>query len=120
MPVNFENYHPNNLPNEGTNGRRILEHLAQHPQLGFTPSELSDELEISRGSVGTTLSRLEDRGLVRHKGDYWAINLEAYNAQTASEIGLQAIADQFEGDHYDTNPDWDDGLQDVNADTNVE
>ncbi|MDX1746949.1 MAG: helix-turn-helix domain-containing protein, partial [Halobacteriales archaeon] len=68
MPVDFESYHPSNLPTEGTNGRRILEHLAQHPELGFTPSELADELEIPRGSVGTTLSRLEERGLVRHKG----------------------------------------------------
>ena len=115
MPVDFESYHPNDLPNEGTNGRQMLEYLAQHPELGFTPSELADELEIPRGSVGTTLGRLEERGLVRHKGDYWAINIEAYDAQTASEIGLRAVAEQFEGDQYDTNPDWDAGLSDVDA-----
>jgi len=120
MPVDFESYTPNNLPDEGTNGRRILEHLAQYPELGFTPSELADELEISRGSVGTTLSRLEERGLVRHKGEYWAINIQAYDAHAASEIGLRAVADQFEGDHYDTNPDWDAALPDVNAETSDE
>ena len=120
MPVDFESYHPSNLPNEGTNGRRILEHLAQYPELGFTPSELADELDISRGSVGTTLSRLEERGLVRHKGEYWAINIEAYDAQTASEIGLRSVADQFEGDQYDTNPDWDAELPDVDAETSGE
>jgi type IV secretory pathway ATPase VirB11/archaellum biosynthesis ATPase len=48
----------------GLTGRRILERLAQHPKLGFTPSELADALEILRGSVGTTRSRLEERGLV--------------------------------------------------------
>ena len=115
MPVDFESYHPSNLPNEGTNGRQILEYLAQNPELGFTPTELADEINIPRGSVGTTLSRLEERGLVRHKGKYWAINIEAYDAQTASEIGLQAVAEQFKGDHYDTNPDWDAGLPDVDA-----
>ena len=104
MPVDFESYHLNDLPDEGTNGRRILEHLAQHSELGFTPSELADELDIPRGSVGTTLSRLDERGLVRHKGEYWAINIEAYDAQTASEIGLRAVADRFEGDHDRTGP----------------
>ncbi|WP_136602853.1 MarR family transcriptional regulator [Salinigranum halophilum] len=120
MPVDFESYHPSNLPDEGTNGRRILEHLAQHPELGFTPSELADALDIPRGSVGTTLGRLEERGLVRHKGEYWAINIEGYDAQTASEIGLRAVADQFEGDHYDENPDWDAALLDVDAEANDE
>jgi DNA-binding IclR family transcriptional regulator len=70
MPVDFESYQPNDLPDAGTNGRRILEHLAQHPELGFTPSELAEELEVPRGSVGTTLSRLKERGLVRDKGEY--------------------------------------------------
>jgi len=120
MPVDFDRYHPSNLPNEGTNGRRILEYLAQHPDLGFTPSELANELDIPRGSIGTTLSRLEERGLVRHKGEYWAINIEAYDAQSASEIGLQAVAEQFEGDHYDENPDWDASLPDVDAETSNE
>ncbi|WP_318570451.1 helix-turn-helix domain-containing protein [Salinigranum marinum] len=55
----------NDLPDEGTNGRRILEHLARHSELWFTPSELADELDIPRGSVGTTLSRLNERGVVR-------------------------------------------------------
>ncbi len=115
MPVDFENYHPTDLPEEDTNGRRILEFLAENPELGFRPAELATELEIPRGSVGTTLRRLEQRGFVRHKGEYWAINVEAYDAHTASEIGLQTVAEQFEGDHYDRNDDWDAGLPDIDA-----
>lgn len=116
MPVDFESYHPSDLPTENTNGRQILEYLAQNPELGFRPSELAEELNIPRGSVGTTLRRLEQRGFIRHKGDYWAINLEAYDAHTASEIGLKAVAEQFEGDYYDQNPEWDAELSDINAD----
>ena len=107
MPVDFETYHPTELPGENTNGRLILEFLARNPELGFRPSELCEELDVPEGSVGTTLRRLEQRGLVRHKGPYWAINPEAYDAQMASEIGLLAVADAFEGDYYDRNPDWD-------------
>lgn len=110
MPVDFERYQPTDLPDEGTNGRRILEFLADHPDLGFRPSELATELDIPRGSVGTTLSRLESRGLIRHKGEYWAINPEAYDAQTASLVGMETVASAFEGDYYDRNPDWDTDL----------
>jgi len=120
MPVDFESYHPTDLPDEDTNGRRILEFLASNPDLGFRPSELAEETGISRGSMGTTLRRLEQRGFVRHKGEYWAINREAYDAHTASEIGLQTVAEQFEGDYYDQNPDWDADLEDLEADTDDE
>ncbi|MCU4741236.1 MarR family transcriptional regulator [Halobacteria archaeon AArc-m2/3/4] len=115
MPVDFESYYPTDLPDENTNGRRILEFLATHPDTGYRAGELAAELDIPRGSVGTTLSRLESRGLVRHKGEYWAINPEAYDAHTASLIGLQTVAEQFDGDYYDRNPDWDADLPDLSA-----
>jgi len=116
MPVDFESYRPSDLPDEDTNGRRILEFLARNPELGFRPSELAEELDIPRGSVGTTLRRLEQRGLVRHKGEYWAINAEAYDAHTAAQIGLRAVADAFAGDGYDRPDDWDADLPDLDAD----
>jgi len=120
MPVDFESYRPSDLPDEDTNGRRILEFLAHSPELGFRPAELAAELEIPRGSVGTTLRRLEQRGLVRHKGEYWAINAEAYDAHTAAEIGLRAVADAFAGDGFDRNDDWDAGLPEIDPDETVD
>lgn len=113
MPVDFESYHPNDLPDEGTNGRRILEFLASHPEKGYRAGELAEELDVPRGSVGTTLDRLEARGFVRHKGKYWAINPEAYDARTASLVGLATVAERFEGDYYDCHPDWDAELPDL-------
>ncbi|RBI58649.1 MarR family transcriptional regulator [halophilic archaeon] len=113
MPVDFDSYQPSNLPKEDTNGRRILEFLADNADLGYRAGELAEELALPRGSVGTTLTRLENRGLVRHKGDYWAINPDAYDAHTASLIGLETVAMEFEGDYYDQNPDWDADLPDL-------
>lgn len=120
MPVDFENYQPTELPDEDTNGRRILELLAANPELGYRAGELAEELDIPRGSVGTTLSRLERSGFVRHKGEYWAIDPDAYDAHAASVIGLTAVAEQFEGDYYDRNPDWDADLPDLDEQENDE
>ena len=47
---------------------------------------------------------------MRHKGEYWAINPDAYDAHTASLIGLSAVSEQFVGDYYDENPNWDANL----------
>ncbi|WP_435064370.1 MarR family transcriptional regulator [Halobaculum sp. EA56] len=115
MPVDFESYRPTDLPDEGTNGRRILEFLADRPDLGYRAGELAAELDIPRGSVGTTLSRLEERGLVRHKGEYWAIDPTAFDAHAASSVGLRTVAEEFAGDYYDENPDWDADLPDLNS-----
>lgn len=113
MPVDFESYHPTDLPGEDTNGRKILEFLAENPETGYRPREIADALDLPRGSVGTTLSRLYDRGFVRHKGDYWAINPDAFDAHVASMIGLATVAEQFEGDYYDENPEWAEELSDL-------
>lgn len=71
---------------EGTQPYRILQFLAVRDDKAFTQTEIHEATGIKRGSVGAALSRLEDRGLVRHRGRYWAIakddRLASYAAQT--------------------------------------
>ena len=101
MPVNFQEYDPDDdrgglRLTEGSNAYTVLRFLAQSPEQGFTPKEISGETGVPRGSVGTTLSRLQTRGLVRHKEPYWAIGdddrLAAYSAMIH---GTDAAADRF-------------------------
>jgi len=70
---------------EGTQPYRILQFLAENNDQAFTQTEIHEATTIKRGSVGAVLSRLEDRGLVRHRGRYWAIaaddRLTSYAAQ---------------------------------------
>jgi predicted transcriptional regulator len=76
MPVVFDDYDADTGRidlSDGTNAHTILTFLATNPDQGYTPHEIAEATHVKRGSVGTTLSRLEDRGLVRHKGDVWAI-----------------------------------------------
>jgi len=58
---------------EPTNAEIILQFLASNPEQAYTPKEIHEATEVTRNSVGVVLSRLEDRGLVRHRGEYWAI-----------------------------------------------
>ncbi|MXV61846.1 MarR family transcriptional regulator [Natronorubrum sp. JWXQ-INN-674] len=85
---------------EGTQPYRLLQFLATHSDQAFTQTELHEATGIKRGSVGAALSRLEDRGLVRHRGRYWAIaeddRLASYAAQTnASSV---STTDDYYGD----------------------
>lgn len=56
-----------------TNAEEILSFLASNPEHAYTPKEIHEATDVARGSVGVVLSRLEDRELVRHRGEYWAV-----------------------------------------------
>jgi DNA-binding IclR family transcriptional regulator len=90
MPINIDRFdeEPTEALNlqQGTQPYQILQFLAEHDDKAFTQTEIHEATDINRGSVGAVLSRLEDRGLVRHRGRYWAIGeddrLASYAAQT--------------------------------------
>jgi DNA-binding transcriptional ArsR family regulator len=112
MPIKFESYEPDeDSPRleltEGSNAYEILQFLAAHPETGFKPKEISDETGVPRNSVGVTLSRLEDRNLVRHKEPYWAIGeddrLAAYGAMVqGTKTARDRFGDEEWGDWQET------------------
>jgi len=81
---------------DGTNADRVLEFLADQPENAFTRKEIQEASEINPGSIGVVLTRLEAKGLVRHKGKYWAIaeddRLAAYQSML---LGTRAANDRF-------------------------
>jgi CRP-like cAMP-binding protein len=85
---------------EGTQPRRILRFLADNPETAFTQTEIHEATGIKRGSVGGVLSRLESRGLVRHRGRYWMVakddRLAAYSAQKSAS-SASVTDNYFEG-----------------------
>jgi len=62
---------------ELTNAERVVRFLYRYDDKAFTPSEIAEGAGVKNSSIGTVLRRLEQRDLVRHKGDYWAIGDEA-------------------------------------------
>lgn len=87
---------------EGRNAHTILSFLAEHPEQGFTPTEIHDATEIPYGSIGPTLKRLEARDLVRHKEPYWAIGSDE---QLALYAGMHATIDAIEARFGAEDPD---------------
>jgi len=85
---------------EGTQPYRILQFLAENSDQAFTQTEIHESTSIKRGSVGSVLSRLEDRSLVRHRGRYWAIadddRLASYAAQT--QASSASTTDDYYGE----------------------
>lgn len=109
MPVKFDEYEPASGDHDraidpSSNAYAILSFLAEHPDAGFSPAEIHEATEIPRGSVGTTLRRLEDRGLVRHKEPYWAADRRGIEAYEAVLRGLEAVETSTTYDWGDADP----------------
>lgn len=119
MPVEFDAYQPDQGRIdliEGTNAWKLLSVLLEHRGVGFTAKELHDQTGVARGSVNPTLNRLEQAGLVRHKGDYWAATEDdRLAAASAAVLGLQAIDEAYEDDWYGRHPGWTEDIEDIDV-----
>jgi len=100
MPIDIETFETSTedrLQNSGeTNADRVMRFLAGHPDHAFTQSEIRDATDVKAGSISVVLSRLEDRGLVRHKGNYWALGEDDEVAAYTSMLeSTRAANDRF-------------------------
>jgi hypothetical protein len=110
MPVKFDEYEAGSDAGgtavaPDSNVYTVLAFLADHPGVGFTPSEIHEETGLPRGSVGTTLRRLAQRGLLRHKEPYWAIDETGVAAYEAVLASAQTVETTTSYDWEDTDPD---------------
>jgi DNA-binding IclR family transcriptional regulator len=104
MPISIDRFEDESedalTVEEGTQPHTLLTFLATNDEQAFTQTEIHEATEIPRGSVGVVLSRLEERGLVRHRGRYWAIapdeRLASYGAQQAASSA--STTDDYYGD----------------------
>ena len=100
MPIDIERFDSapeDRLQHSGeTNADRVMRFLATHPDQAFTQSEIRDATDVKAGSISVVLSRLEDRGLVRHKGNYWALgDADGVAAYTGLSESTRAANDRF-------------------------
>ena len=84
-----------------TQAYKVIEFLSENSDKAFTPKEIHEKTGIKKGSIGTVLSRLENRNLVRHKGKYWAIieddRLASFTAMT--QASSASVNDDYFGEN---------------------
>jgi len=73
MPLSIDDFESGDLPSGPSVPEQVIRYLDSNNDQAFTRSEIAKAVEESPNTVGTALSRLKDRNLVRHKGEYWAI-----------------------------------------------
>jgi Mn-dependent DtxR family transcriptional regulator len=81
----FEEEDPD-LWDGATNAERVLAFLSEHDDRAWKQSEIADRTGIKRGSIGSVLARLHERGLVRHRGEYWAITDDRERLRSAVDL----------------------------------
>lgn len=112
MPIDIERFEedpPEELRAGGrTNAEEILAFLGSAPDQAFTPKEVHEVTDVPRGSVGVVLSRLEERGLVRHRGEYWAIAADVDVEKTLSALSTTRAATDRLGE--ESPDDWGPGI----------
>ncbi|MUV90685.1 MarR family transcriptional regulator [Halapricum sp. CBA1109] len=90
----------------GTNEHELFDALAAHPDLGFTPKELSELTAVPHNSIYKTLSRLREKGLVRNVDGYWAVADDVAGSRAANVVSLASIKDQYGDDAYGDDDEW--------------
>lgn len=95
MPITadrFDELEEDSEPKPGTNAEVILQFLESHRDQAFTQSEIRTKTAIPEGSVGPTLVRLREAGLVDHKQPYWRVSEHVESANTVVRHGDEVAA----------------------------
>ena len=75
---------------------KVYRFLLEHADQAFRQREFVDAVDVPQGSVGPTLKRLEQRGLVEHRDRFWAI-ADAEHAVASAGVHGAATADEIDG-----------------------
>jgi Mn-dependent DtxR family transcriptional regulator len=108
MPINLKDADDGETPpvKPGTNEHELLSVLLNHPDMGFSPKELADLTDVPHSSVHKTLSRLQEKGLVRKVDSYWAVEDDVAASRIANVVSLQQIEAEYGDDAYGEDDEW--------------
>lgn len=81
----FENADPDEFDGQ-TDTERIVRFLDANDDRAWKAATVADRLGLETDAVGAILSRLKQRGLVRHKRPYWAITDDEERLNSACDL----------------------------------
>jgi hypothetical protein len=98
VPIGIDEFTEGDVPNEPSVPEQVVSFLAVNDRQAFTRSEIATGIDADPNTVGTALSRLKDRELVRHRGNYWAITEDRDRLRSAYQLHReQAALDEEDG-----------------------
>jgi Mn-dependent DtxR family transcriptional regulator len=99
MPVRIEEFETGDLPQGPSVPLQVITFLYANREQAFTRSEIAAGIDEEPNTVGTALSRLKQRELVRHKGEYWAVTDDHERVRDAYDLhaSMQRLDDEDGG-----------------------
>ena len=88
MPIDIDRFEDGDDLGEPPTSKRILRFLLANDDHAYTRKEIAEAIDANPETVGTNLTRLKARNLVRHREPYWALTNDrerVINALDASE-----------------------------------
>jgi DNA-binding MarR family transcriptional regulator len=76
---------------------KVYQFLLENAEKAFRQREIVDAVDVPQGSVGPTLKRLEQHGLVDHRGQYWKITDAEHAVASAAHLSAAAADARDEG-----------------------
>lgn len=89
MPIDIDRFEDVAALRDPPTSERIIRFLIEHDDSAYTRGEIADALDANPETVGTNLTRLKDRGLVRHREPYWAVTDDRDRA-------IKALRDRYD------------------------
>lgn len=87
MPINIDAFEDDeDGPDSRSTAELIVQHLWQNRDKAFTRKEIAEGIDRNPNTVGTNLTRLKNRDLVRHRGNYWAITDDTERLKDAFDL----------------------------------
>lgn len=71
MPIDIDRFEDAEELHDPSTSERIIQFLVAHDDQAYTRQEIADAIGATPETVGTNLTRLKERGLVRHREPYW-------------------------------------------------
>ncbi|WP_049986922.1 hypothetical protein [Halobellus rufus] len=106
MPVSIDEFESGDLPEGPSVPEQVVTYLHTNRDAAFTRSEIATAIDEDPNTVGTALTRLKERELVRHRGQYWAITEN--EQRVAAAYNLHDVSEQLDkADGGIKSGDWD-------------
>ncbi|MFB6362084.1 MAG: hypothetical protein ABEH59_12290 [Halobacteriales archaeon] len=86
MPISIDRFESDDLGPVPSLAERVLGFLASNPEQAFRRTEIATALDADPDAVSTALTRLADRSLARHRGEYWAVVEDLDHVRSACDL----------------------------------